>query len=126
MTIAPALFVSLTSVAVNGAFLLAALLGADVASRLIPLTTDAIFASMLNFYVVLFVFGLLTTVTEWKRIHAGIAKKLLYLFTFPIFIFTYVPISIVALFKKVHWSPITHNISRSIEEMAHQQAGAGR
>ncbi len=120
MTIAPALFVSLTSVTVNGVFLLSALLGANVAPKLIPLTTDAIFASILNFYVALFLFGLLTTITEWKQIHACNAKKILYLFTFPIFIFTYVPISIVALFKKIHWSPITHNISRSIEDIVHQ------
>lgn len=120
MTIAPALFVSLASVTVNGLFLLAALLGADVAPKLIPLTTDAIFNSLFNFYAVLFLFGLLTTVTEWKRICAPAAKKILYLFTFPIFIFTYVPISIVALFKKIHWNPVTHTISRSIEEMAHQ------
>ncbi len=120
MTIAPALFVSLASVAVNGLFLLSALLGADVAPKLIPLTTDAIFSSMFNFYAVLFLFGLLTTVTEWKQIHASVFKKILYLFTFPIFIFTYVPISIAALFKKIQWSPITHNISRSIEEIVHQ------
>lgn len=120
MTIAPALFVSLTSVTVNGVFLLTALLGADVAPKLIPLTTDAIFASMLNFYLALFLFGLLTTITEWNQIHAVNAKKVLYLFTFPIFIFTYVPISIVALFKKIHWSPITHTINRSIEDMVHQ------
>ncbi len=120
MTIAPALFVSLASVAVNGFFLLSALLGADVAPKLIPLTTDAIFSSMFNFYAVLFLFGLLTTVTEWKQIHASAFKKILYLFTFPIFIFTYVPISIAALFKKIQWSPITHNISRSIEEIVHQ------
>lgn len=41
----------------------------------------------------------------------------LYTFTFPVFIFTYVPISIVALFRKVEWSPITHNVCKSIEEV---------
>ena len=32
----------------------------------------------------------------------------MYLFTFPIFMFTYVPISAVALVKKVEWKPIYH------------------
>ena len=45
-------------------------------------------------------------------------KKILYTFTFPIFIFTYVPISIVALFRKIEWKPITHSVCKSIEEVA--------
>jgi ABC-type uncharacterized transport system permease subunit len=35
-------------------------------------------------------------------------KKILYTFTFPIFMFTYIPISAVALVKKVEWKPICH------------------
>ncbi|MFV0496940.1 MAG: glycosyltransferase family 2 protein [Candidatus Fimivivens sp.] len=120
MTIAPALFISLTSVIVNGVFLLTALLGSDVAPNMVSVATDAIFASIFNFYMALFLFGLLTTITEWKKIHASAYKKIFYVLTFPIFIFTYVPISIVALFKKIHWSPITHSINRAIEDMVHQ------
>jgi len=44
-------------------------------------------------------------------------KKILYTFTFPIFMFTYIPIAIVALFKKVEWYPITHNIVKTLEEV---------
>jgi len=40
----------------------------------------------------------------------------LYTFTFPLFIFTYIPIAIVALFRKIEWKPIAHTISKSIEE----------
>ena len=30
---------------------------------------------------------------------------------------TYIPISIVALFKKVEWKPIRHSVSLSIDHM---------
>jgi hypothetical protein len=30
---------------------------------------------------------------------------------------TYIPISLVALVKKVEWKPITHCISKSVEEI---------
>ena len=65
----------------------------------------------------LFIFGLVTTITEWKRIHCETRKKIQYLFTFPIFIFTYIPISIAALFKKVTWVPIRHTIVKDVQEI---------
>ena len=38
------------------------------------------------------------------------AKKVLYTITFPIFMLTYIPISLVALFsRKVQWKPIQHH-----------------
>lgn len=120
MTIAPALFISLTSVFVNSTFLLSAILDAKASPEIVSLTTLSILSAFLNFYVVLFAFGLLTTITEWKQIHAKPIKKIFYTLTFPIFILTYVPISIVALFKKIHWVPIEHKINRSIEEIVHQ------
>ena len=59
----------------------------------------------------LFILGVITTVTEWQQIDAPAAKKLLYVFTFPIFILTYIPISFVALFKQVKWTPIAHGLA---------------
>ncbi len=68
-------------------------------------------------YLIMFLFGAITTATEWKQIHTSAAKKILYLFTFPIFMFTYMPISIHALFTKVEWKPIEHNVSISIDQI---------
>ena len=39
------------------------------------------------------------------------AKKLLAAFTFPLFLFTYFPISLSAFFSKVEWKPIEHRVS---------------
>ena len=118
MTIAPALFISLASVLVNSVFLLCSVMEWYVIPEMIPTTTMAIATSICNFYLVLYAFGLLTTLTEWKEIDTTPLKKILYTFTFPIFIFTYVPISIVALFRKIEWKPITHSVCKSIEEVA--------
>ena len=53
---------------------------------------------------------------EWKRIAGPAWKKVLYTFTFPFFMLTYVPISIAALVGKVEWKPIQHGIAKVQEE----------
>ncbi len=68
-------------------------------------------------YLTVFALGVITTVTEWKKIYAPASKKILYLFTFPIFMFMYIPIGIVAIFKKVEWAPIKHSKSMSCEDI---------
>ena len=80
------------------------------------LTLGSLFGSIFGFYLTLLFFGAVTTVTEWKHINTIPAKKLWYVLTFPAFIFTYIPIAIVALFRKIEWKPIQHTISKSIEE----------
>ena len=116
MTIAPALFVSLASVVINSIMLLWSLF-IQRDPEILAVTLGAISASFINYYLILYAFGILTTITEWKNIHCSAAKKILYTFSFPIFIFTYVPIAIEALFKKIEWSPISHTIVKSIHEI---------
>ena len=64
-----------------------------------------------SMYLTLFLIGAITTATQWKKIHAAAWKKILYAFTFPVFMFTYIPISIAAIFTKVQWKPIQHSIT---------------
>ena len=64
----------------------------------------------------LFAFGAVTMIAEWKRIAGPAWKKVLYTFTFPFFMLTYVPISIAALVGKVEWKPIQHGIAKVQEE----------
>ena len=56
----------------------------------------------------LLVLGGITTASEWRRIYAPGWKKILYTLTFPLFMLTYLPISMAALFMKVEWKPIRH------------------
>lgn len=70
-----------------------------------------------NSYLMMYATGLLTTITEWNQIHTSAFKKILYTFTYPIFMATYIPISFVAFFKKVEWKPIEHTKSSTLDEV---------
>ena len=45
------------------------------------------------------------------------SKKILYMFTFPLFMLTYIPVSIAAVFKKAEWRPIRHTVAVSVKEI---------
>ncbi len=59
----------------------------------------------------LLVLGGITVASEWRRIHAPAWKKIAYTLTFPLFMLTYLPISLAALFMKVEWKPIHHSVN---------------
>ena len=64
-----------------------------------------------NMYLTLFIVGLITAVTERKQIHTTMMKRILYVFTFPLFMFTYIPIAFSALFTRCSWKPVKHMFS---------------
>lgn len=79
---------------------------------------------LLSTYLTVFIVGLITTITEWKQIYTSTRKKILYLFTFPLFMLTYVPIAFVALFKKVSWKPIIHKEAKSVDDICSERHAA--
>lgn len=118
MTIMPALLITLLSITINAVFLAFGISeGGILGTKIIKTTFEALSDSITNFYLVFFGVGLLTTITEWKNIYCQTWKKILYVFTFPIFMFTYMPIAIAALFKKVCWKPIVHSNAVSLDEI---------
>ena len=90
--------------------------GKVVMDVLMSLAAYSVVASYISFFVM----GLLTTLSEWKRIYCSPQKKIMYLFTFPLFMFTYLPISIVAVFKKINWKPIPHSVVVSANQIKGQ------
>nr|WP_043932454.1 glycosyltransferase family 2 protein [Bacillus sp. EB01] len=116
MTIMLIVVVTGFSILINGLSYLAVLFGL-IESIDIDTMTLQFLQSLGWSYGILFVTGLITTITEWKKIHSPGWKKITYLITFPIFMFTYIPISIVALFKDVEWKPIAHTVAKSIDEV---------
>jgi len=68
-------------------------------------------------YFTMFAFGALAAITERKRIRCTTAKKILYVFTFPFFIFSFCISVLMATFGKVEWKPIKHNVSVSISDI---------
>ena len=106
MSIAPAYVISLFAVFFN----LFAIIGLSIAGygpfdTLIPFLRNVGGA-----YFLLFMQSIVCTITEWKQIRAKWYKKILYAFTFPFFIFSFIPMAFIALFmKRVEWKPISHS-----------------
>ena len=64
--------------------------------------------TLLSLYAALFAVGAITTLSEWKNIRCSSVRKVFYTFTFPLFMLTFVPICIAAMFKDPGWKPIVH------------------
>lgn len=77
----------------------------------------SVLQTLINLYLLMFVIGGITTVTEWRNIHTTSIKKILYMFTFPVFMFTYLPIYIAALFKNPQWAPIQHSRNMKLADI---------
>lgn len=116
MAIFPAVVITLISIVVNVAFIIAG--GLKGENEMIALLS--ILQTLANTYLLLFVLGAITTITEWKKIHTSTARKILFTFTFPLFMITYIPINVQALFTKVKWSPIVHTKAKSLSEIRAQ------
>lgn len=113
MNIMPAAVLTGVSVVVNiGAAIANATSGGSMAVLAV-----SVLQTLMSLYLTLFVLGAITTVTEWKNIRCAAWKKVLYTFTFPLFMLTYVPICIASLFTKVEWKPICHTRVMTLEQI---------
>ncbi len=118
MTVSPAMLLTVISVGFNSVILILSTLGYMSAGSAITSSLSSLFFCMFNYCLFMFVFGVLTTFTEWDNIHSTTDKKIKYVFSFPFFMLTYIPIALVALVKKAKWTPISHTISVDVEEMS--------
>lgn len=116
MTIMPAYVLSVAAAAVNGGALVWNVLHGNADALYILAGLWGLFEGV---YLTMFVLGAITTVCEWKNIYCPAGKKLWYTITFPLFMVTYIPISIAALFTRVTWKPIRHTQSKTLEEITH-------
>lgn len=121
MTIMPAMLLTLISTIINA---VAVPLGFLANSPETSILLQTLLQTLMNFYGLFFILGTITTITEWKQIHCSKIKRILNLFTFPIFMLTYVPIAVIALFKKVEWKPIKHSVVRTLDEVRGDQIAA--
>ena len=113
MAILPAMFLSLASVIVNAATVVLNFGDPEVWTGVL----GSLAQSALNVYLTFILIGGVTLITEWRKIHVKAHKKVLYLFTFPLFMLTYIPISVAALFVNVEWKPITHRRCANLREI---------
>jgi hypothetical protein len=77
--------------------------------------------TFVSFYVTFFLLAVLTTASERKNIRATRLHLFTNLFTFPVFMLSYVPIALAAAVKKVDWVPTRHTISTSIDDLTATQ-----
>ena len=100
--------------------LLSLLLGWDVAPAL-----GSLMVSLINSYAAMFAMGAVALASEWKKVRCPGWRKLLLLFTFPVFQMTYIPISCAALFVDVEWKPIEHPVAVSMKELGRRTLPRG-
>lgn len=120
MVIGPAMLLTLMCMLVNVTFIVVGALSHGF------LATDAeiemAFGSMIMMfaymYLTFFAMGFFTTVTERKHIHCPQRWRVIAnLFTFPLFMFTYIPLTVAALFLKVDWVPTPHDVSVTLDQV---------
>ena len=123
MTIAPGILLTLLSVFVNLSYMAIGSLshGFIATDAELRMAFGSIVIMLAGMYSMLFVMGLVTTIVEREHIHSNRLRVFTNLFTFPIFIMTYMPIGVVAFFKKVEWVPTRHDIAVKFDEVV----GAG-
>lgn len=118
MTIAPGMLLSIISIVFNAVILVLSFTGVMSTGVAVASSISSIFFCLFNYFMFMFVFGVLTTFVEWNNIRASKARKIGSMFTFPFFMLTYIPIALVALVKKATWKPIAHTISVDVSEFA--------
>ena len=118
MTIAPGMLLSIISILFNTIIIVLAATGVMSTGVAIASSVTSVVFCLCNYVVFMFVFGVLTTFVEWDSIRTTTAKKIRYMFTFPFFMLTYIPIALIALVKKAAWKPIRHSISVDVAEFS--------
>lgn len=120
MVVGPAMLLTLMCLLVNVTFIAVGSLshGFLVTDAEIEMAIGSIIMMLAYMYGTFFVMGLSTTITEWKHIHCPQKWRIFTnLFTFPLFMFTYVPLTVAALFLKVDWVPTPHDVSVTLDEV---------
>ena len=104
MAIMPAFILTSLSVVSNIGLIVSALL------TKVPLyiALFSIGSFLFSLYFTAFLVGAVLTVYEWKHIRMSAIKKIMYLFTFPIFMLSFCPIAIQSIFVKPEWKCIEH------------------
>lgn len=120
MVVGPAMLLTLMCLLVNVTFIAVGSLshGFLATDAEIEMAIGSIIMMLAYMYGTFFVMGLSTTITEWKHIHCPQKWRIsTNLFTFPLFMFTYVPLTVAALFLKVDWVPTPHDVSVTLDEV---------
>lgn len=114
MSIMPAIILSTFSVIINIIMIIMALIFNP--SVLMSIVWSCL-ETCRNSLLMLFAVAFFTTMSEWKELRCSNGKKILYMFTSPLFMATYIPIAISSVFRKVQWDHIKHEDPKSITDL---------
>ena len=120
MTIAPGMILTLLSFFINATYLIVGSLshGFIATQGELLMCAGSLVMTFASMYVVFFILAVITTISEREHIHAKKKWRIFTnLFTFPIFMVSYVPITVAALFKKVEWVPTKHDIAVNFDDV---------
>ena len=117
MFLAPSMIFNIVTVALSLVAVIVNIVNIDKAREMVPDVILAFISGIVVYYVINYVQGLIATITEWNHIHAPASKKILYTFTYPIYMCTYIPMAFVAIFAKIKWKPIEHTYTTSIDDI---------
>jgi cellulose synthase/poly-beta-1,6-N-acetylglucosamine synthase-like glycosyltransferase len=121
MTIAPGMLLTIVALTFNTLVVVFAAMGLMSTGVAVATSVSSVFFCVFNYTLIMFAFGVLATFTEWDNINAPASHKIGYMFTFPAFMLTYIPIALVALVKKAEWKPIAHTISVDVESLSRNE-----
>lgn len=120
MTVGPAMLLTLMSALVNSVYLFIGMFsnGFLATADELSMCVGSLVMTFVSIYLVFFLIAAFTTCTERKRIHAKHKWRVITnVFTFPLWQMTYIPITVIALFKKVEWVPTKHEFALSVDEV---------
>ena len=120
MVVGPAMLISLVCLLANVTFIAVGYLSHGFLATDAELTMciGSVVMMLGYMYATFFFMGFITTFAERKHIHCKQTWRVVAnLFTFPLFMFTYIPLTVAALFLKVDWVPTPHDVSVSLEEV---------
>lgn len=120
MVIGPAMLLTLMCMLVNVTFIVVGALshGFLATDAEIEMAFGSVIMMFAYIYLTFFAMGFFTTVTERKHIHCPQRWRVIAnLFTFPLFMFTYIPLTVAALFLKVDWVPTPHDVSVTLDQV---------
>ncbi len=125
MTIAPGNILTLVSAFVNTVYLVIGSLshGFLATQNELSMAVGSLVMTFGSMYVTFFILAIITTISERDHIRVRKGRRwriVSNLFTFPLFMMTYIPINVAALFMKVEWVPTKHTVSMSMEDMAEE------
>lgn len=108
LSVLPALFLNLLTLAGNAVILSAAVVNGEPLFPILSVMLSALPGAYFSFVLL----GLVTTFHARRRINAPPIRMLAATLTFPLFMFTYLPITLCAMIRPVRWEPIRHGATQ--------------